>query len=313
MFRYSTVQKGAAATKESRAASGFSIATVRGDAVAPSLHVARSLDEWKLFTERSGVLSEAQILCELFFVLQGGQSEHFQLNDDNQYAVDPSCQISKGFLLIVKDALLAAEDCRFVSQYVAARQRTETLGHIHESFVSWLQDLLKKHYGEVATFETMFSKNTEDNGRASFIQPQGLGLRRLKSLLSCPKAKLNLAKTLILDFQGKSGGELVRLCTEYIHTGDMLIAPLVRSLVERVTHCTMAHSPWIFVSRSWLRPCFDLTNGYFLGSCSGTRRTSSSLSRLLWTPWEMKPRGIKDFRFLTQISPSSSQGTSRKR
>ena len=200
-------------------------------------HVSKSLKEWNLFMEKYGVLSESQILSELLFVLQGGQSVHFQLNEDNkQYLIEPSCHISKGFIFIVKDAFQVAEDCRYISEYVLNIQQKQTAstGQIHDSFVSWLHDLLKDYYKEIASFETKVFKSVEKQYEVAIIQPQGLGLRRLKGLLSCPKARLNLAKTLILDFQGKSGCDILRICTEYIHTGDMLLSPLIRSLVDKV-------------------------------------------------------------------------------
>lgn len=254
LYRYGTTTRPASGRNEPPSQTQLQLQLQTGSRLEASLHGPCTLALWQTHMAQQDEMPEAVLLNELFFVLQGGQSEHFQLGDDDRYSLDPSCHVSAGNVALLKDAFVVAMDCRAIRGYLAQQETHASPGQVKASFHGWLHGQLQDYLRELAHLETLVAKPTTPEPGAApqaspgILQPHGLGLRRLKSLLTLPAARLRLATQLVQDFGACSDDtELLTRSSAYLHCGDAYVAPMLGTLMVRLVKPVLHQlDKWIF-------------------------------------------------------------------
>ncbi|KAJ1664412.1 Microtubule-nucleating Tub4p (gamma-tubulin) complex component [Coemansia sp. RSA 1813] len=175
-------------------------------------------------------VSEADLLHDLIFVMQGIDGSHIHWNNRLQaYAVSADIQLSRPTRSMATSLSELGMLTREIQNYITTVDNSGRL--FEQSFCTELKAEMSKYYKLVSDIEGRLFKapHTLQPGES----PMGVTLRRLFCWMVEPRQKLRLMVTAIAKVQeGAGGGDVLSIISTLVDDGDPFIQAFAKRLLK---------------------------------------------------------------------------------
>ncbi|KAJ2682245.1 Microtubule-nucleating Tub4p (gamma-tubulin) complex component [Coemansia sp. RSA 1285] len=175
-------------------------------------------------------VSEADLLRDLVFVMQGIDGTHIHWNHSQQtYVVGADIQLSRPTRSMVTSLSELGVLTRDIQSYIATVNDSGRL--FEQSFCTELKTEMSKYYKLVSDIEARLFKAPRSMQPGE--SPMGVTLRRLFCWMVEPRQKLRLMCTAITKVQeGGGGGDLLSIISTLVDDGDPFIQAFAKRLLK---------------------------------------------------------------------------------